>query len=119
MMNSKGRERERLLRRGASRLFRVCVLSACAFASAHAQQGPQSALDAAGTQARNIGGLWWLFFYVLSAGWVLVMDATLLAVFYGRRNRKESGPKAVEGEPPLPDVEPDPASERRKGVWVG
>src|SRR5947209_5420853 len=101
MMNSRGREKERPLRRAASALLRVCLLLACAFVCARAQQGPQSALDAAGTQARNIGRLWWLFFYVLSAVWVLVMVATLLAVYYGRRDRKESEPKAVEGEPAL------------------
>jgi cytochrome c oxidase subunit II len=107
------------LRRAATSLTHACLLLACAFASASAQQGPQSALDAAGTQARNIGSLWWFFFYVLSAVWVLVMAAAALAVYYGRRNRKESEPRAVEGEPPLPVVEPDPASERRKTVWVG
>ncbi|HYY95657.1 MAG TPA: hypothetical protein VE713_14235, partial [Pyrinomonadaceae bacterium] len=118
---SRGRERTSgaTLRRAASRLLRVCALLACVFVSASAQQGPQTALAPAGTQARNIGGLWWLFFYVLSAVWVLVMTATLLAVLYGRRNKKESDPKAVEGEPPLPIVEPDPASEKRKAIWVG
>ncbi len=120
-MVSRGRERTggATLRRAASRLLGVCALLACAFVSASAQQGPQTALAPTGTQARNIGGLWWLFFYVLSAVWVLVMIATALAVLYGRRNREESEPKAVEGEPPLPDVEPDPAAERRRTAWVG
>src|ERR1044072_8698900 len=114
MMKTRGRGRERALRCAASRLLGVCALLACACLSASAQQGPQTALAPAGTQARNIGGLWWLFFYVLSAVWVLGMFATWLALLYRRRNGKESGPKVVEGEPPLPDVEPDPASERRK-----
>src|ERR1043165_2060732 len=119
MMKVRGREKERLLRRVASGLIRACALLACAFVSASAQQGPQTALAPAGTQARNIGGLWWLFFYVLSAVWVLVMFATALALLYGRRKREESEPKAVEGEPPPPDVEPDTASERRRTMWVG
>jgi cytochrome c oxidase subunit II len=113
------RGREGLSRRAAARLLRVCAAVACAFVSASAQQGPQSALAPAGTQARDIGGLWWLFFYVLSAVWLLVMAAAALAVYYGWRNKREAEPRAVEGEPPLPDASPDPASERRKSLWVG
>jgi len=100
-------------------LTRVGLLLACAFVTASAQQGPQSALAPAGTQARDIGGLWWLFFYVLSAVWVLLMVAAAIAVFRGWRNKEEAEPRAVEGEPPLPDASPDPASERRRSLWVG
>src|SRR5919198_3361960 len=116
---SKRTPRRGTLRPAVSGMLRACLLLSCAFSRAYAQQGPQAVLEPAGTQARHIGGLWWLFFYVLSAVWVLVMIATLLSVFYGRRNREESGPRAVEGEPPLPEVLPDPASERRKTLWVG
>ena len=116
---SKRTPRRGTLRPAVSGMLRACLLLSCAFSRAHAQQGPQTALDPAGTQARHIGGLWWLFFYVLSAVWVLVMIATLLSVFYGRRNREASGPQAAEGEPPLPEVLPDPAAERRKTLWVG
>lgn len=95
------------------------MLSACAFTDAFAQEAPQTALDPAGTQARSIGDLWWFFFYVLSTIWVLVVIATLLAIFYGWRNRKRNEPKSIEGVPALPTTKPDPVSERRMTVWVG
>jgi cytochrome c oxidase subunit 2 len=98
---------------------RACVLWACAFSNAYAQQSTQTALDPAGTQARTIGDLWWLFFYVLSAVWVLVMLATLLAVFHGRRHGKTSGPGTDSDAPAEPSVAPDSSSERRRTIWVG
>jgi len=91
----------------------VCAAPAFARAVALAQQAPQNALAPAGEQARSIGDLWWLFYYVLSAVWVLVIVATLFAVFKGRRKA------GSEETPGAPEVEPDPARERRKTFAVG
>ena len=104
-----------LRRRGvASCVVLACVALACAFSNAFAQQAPQTALAPAGEQARSIGDLWWLFFYVLSAVWVLVVAATLFALVKGR-----GGKAGSEDTPDEPEVEPDPAYERRKTFAVG
>ncbi|HKG13261.1 MAG TPA: cytochrome c oxidase subunit II [Pyrinomonadaceae bacterium] len=101
-------------RRGASRVTRACASIAFACSSALAQQAPQNALAPAGEQARSIGDLWWLFYYVLWAVWALVVAAALFAVVKGM------GRKAGSGETPdEPEVVPDPAYERRKTFAVG
>jgi cytochrome c oxidase subunit 2 len=47
-----------------------------------------SALDAAGVQAARIEDLWWIFFWVCAAVFVLVIGSLLAAVFR-RRNRSD------------------------------
>jgi cytochrome c oxidase subunit 2 len=49
----------------------------------------QSALDAAGQQARQIEDLWWIFFWVCAVVFVLVAGALFIALF--RRGRPEGG----------------------------
>jgi cytochrome c oxidase subunit 2 len=70
--------------------------------------GRQSALDAAGVQAERLQDLWWMFFYVTAAVYVLVMAVLLTAVF---RNKKVT-------ERTAPDVSPDEARENRIGYVV-
>jgi cytochrome c oxidase subunit II len=49
------------------------VVMAVAGASTCAEAAPQSALDYAAQQARLIGGLWWLMFWVCAAVYVVVL----------------------------------------------
>jgi len=53
----------------------------------------QSVLDSAGQQARQIEGLWWIFFWVCLVVYVLVAAALFLALFRKRRDAGE-----VQGE---------------------
>src|SRR5919107_4847729 len=99
---------------GAARLLSACAAPAFARAVVFAQQAPQNALAPAGEQARSIGDLWWLFYYVLSAVWVIVIAATLFALAKGRGRKAGS-----EDTPDAPEVEPDPEYERRKTFAVG
>jgi cytochrome c oxidase subunit II len=57
--------------------------------------GPQAALDAAGPQARHIGGLWWLFLAVSVAIMIAVVVALALAVVRGRRQHRDGLELAV------------------------
>jgi len=70
--------------------------------------GRQSALDAAGIQAERLQDLWWLFFYITAAVYLIVMAVLLIALF---RNKK------VDERTP-PEVEPDEARETRIGYIV-
>jgi cytochrome c oxidase subunit 2 len=70
--------------------------------------GRQSALDAAGIQAERLQDLWWLFFYITAAVYVIVMAVLLVALF---RNKK------VDERTPA-EVEPDEARETRIGYVV-
>jgi cytochrome c oxidase subunit 2 len=66
--------------------------------------GWQSALDPAGPQAARIEDLWWVYFWVCAAVFVLVFLALVTAVFHGRRG---------EGDPTDPGAPHPPESERR------
>ena len=70
--------------------------------------GRQSALDAAGIQAERLQDLWWLFFYITAAVYLIVMAVLLIALF---RNKK------VDERTP-PEVEPDENRETRIGYIV-
>jgi cytochrome c oxidase subunit 2 len=73
--------------------------------------GAQSALDPAGPQAARISKIWWLFFYVSVAVFVLVTIFLLLAVLRGRWRRESAGDTPlVEGQA---KSSPDPHRERR------
>jgi cytochrome c oxidase subunit 2 len=69
----------------------------------------QSALDVASPQAAHIRDLWWLFFWIAAGVLVLVLAATLLALFHHRR------PLPV---PPKPaaDAGGEPVLERNVGI---
>ncbi|HEX7180852.1 MAG TPA: cytochrome c oxidase subunit II [Thermoanaerobaculia bacterium] len=66
--------------------------------------GWQSVLDSAGPQAARIEDLWWVYFWVCAAVFVLVFLALVMAVFRGRRGK---------GDPTDPGAPHPPASERR------
>jgi cytochrome c oxidase subunit 2 len=57
----------------------------------------QSALDAAGIQARHIEGVWWLFFWVSVVVYGLVFTATVLAI--ARHRSRAAGGSDPEVEP--------------------
>lgn len=99
---------------GAARALSACAALALARSVAFAQQAPQTALVPAGEQARSIGDLWWLFYYVLWAVWALVVAAALFAVLKGKGRNAGS-----EDVPDEPEVVPDAAYERRKTFAVG
>jgi cytochrome c oxidase subunit 2 len=51
-------------------------------------RGLHSALDAAGPQAGRIEHLWWIFFWVCSVVFVLVLIALLAAIYRSRKGRE-------------------------------
>jgi cytochrome c oxidase subunit II len=75
--------------------FAIFVLSGC--------RGSQSALDAAGVQSERLENLWWMFFYVCAAVYLIVM-AVLLAAWY--RAKKADAETA-------PEIAPSPEREKR------
>src|SRR4051812_17928499 len=57
--------------------------------------GIQSILDARGPQAQNIAHLWWVFFWVCVAGYVIVVAVVFIALVHSRRNAvPDETPKA-------------------------
>lgn len=74
---------KRELRPAVAALF-VAAASGC--------RGVQSALDPAGREAGRIAGLWWLFFGVCTAVFVIVLGAIAVAVF---RPRSEETPRRL------------------------
>ncbi|HEX8073123.1 MAG TPA: cytochrome c oxidase subunit II [Pyrinomonadaceae bacterium] len=98
-------------------LARLGAALACVSAAA-CRRGMQSALDPAGPQARRIENLWWLFFYVCAAVFVLVMVWTLAAVYRARVRRRETATALdVTDEP---ELAPAPQTERAlRNVVVG
>jgi cytochrome c oxidase subunit 2 len=72
--------------------------------------GNQTPLDPAGPHAGGISRLWWVFFYVLAAVFVLVMIAVAVAVSRGRAHRRLIEGEDDDGEPPA--VEPTRGRER-------
>src|SRR2546421_11923681 len=72
----------------------------------------QSALDPAGVQAHSISKLWWGFFWLTAAVYLLVILFMFIAI--GRRRRK-----AVDSAPELPIVTPDKMGEWRMSLTVG
>jgi cytochrome c oxidase subunit II len=79
-------------------------LAVCAFTGC---SGNQSALDPAATQSRQISGLWWIFFAITSAIFLLVLLAVLFFSF--------KKPAAD----PAPILVPNPRGERRRGILIG
>jgi cytochrome c oxidase subunit II len=70
--------------------------------------GPQSALEPGGVQSERLENLWWLFFTVCGAVYLIVM-AVLTAAFV--RRKKAAADTA-------PETAPDAAGEKRLGVVV-
>lgn len=78
-----------------------------AFASA-ACGGPQNSLDSAGPQSGRIESLWWLFFWVTAAVYVIVMAVLAVTIF----RRKKADEKTA------PEILPDPVRENRVGKII-
>src|SRR4051794_11751329 len=55
----------------------------------------QSVLDAAGAGAARIASLWWLFFWVCSAIFILVIAALAIALYRGRVRYAVESPEPV------------------------
>src|SRR5215204_1247347 len=70
--------------------------------------GRQSAVDSAGIQADRLESLWWLFFAVCLAVYVLVMAVLLIAFFRNKRAGADSAP----------DLLPNEARESRAGYTI-
>ena len=88
--------------------YMVLGLAVVASLSLNTSAASQSALDAAGIQAARLESLWWLFFYICAAVYVIVMAVLLTALF--RR------PKADASQ--APDIKPDQGKESRAGSVV-
>ncbi|MDT7604001.1 MAG: cytochrome c oxidase subunit [Acidobacteriota bacterium] len=84
--------------------------AACALVVASCGGGAQTPLDPAGPHAGGISRLWWVFFYVLTSVFVLVMIALALSVRRGR-SRRDLLAGGVETAPPA--VKPEEGQERR------
>jgi cytochrome c oxidase subunit 2 len=83
-------------------IFRICLLALASFLFLSCG-GRQSAVDAAGIQAERLESLWWLFFYVCGAVYMIVM-VVLAAAFF--RNKRA-------GSDIAPDIAPDASRETR------
>jgi cytochrome c oxidase subunit II len=68
----------------------------------------QSALDAAGTQAGRLGSLWWIFFVVTAAVYVIVITPLIVAFFRVRRADSNTEP----------EIRPDAAREKKVGKII-
>jgi cytochrome c oxidase subunit II len=94
------------------RFNRNAILINCLLASASflllSCGGRQSAVDAAGIQAERLESLWWLFFWVCAAVYVIVMVALSIAFF--RSDRVGAGS--------APELRPDAAREARAGYTI-
>lgn len=73
--------------------------------------GVQSVIDPAGPQASRISKIWWLFFYVTTAVFLIVIVFLFLAIYKGRL-RKETRLATPEVEE-KPGHAPDPHREQR------
>jgi cytochrome c oxidase subunit 2 len=97
------------------RRWRAGTINACLtmflFASGCANEtnSPESALDPAGPQSRQIGHLTWLFIWICAIVFVLVM-VTLAGALMHRRRDETMGPSRE------PITHPDPVRERR--LWT-
>ncbi|HEY0458439.1 MAG TPA: cytochrome c oxidase subunit II [Pyrinomonadaceae bacterium] len=76
-------------------IFAGAVLSGC--------RGSQSALDSAGVQSGRLESLWWLFFSITAAVYVITMTVLLIALFRRRAADEQTAP----------ELAPDAAREKR------
>jgi cytochrome c oxidase subunit II len=82
-----------------SRLGRALITATGLLALVSGCSGPQSALDPAGVQADRIGGLWWLYFWVCTAVYGLVVLFLLLGSFRRRSRDLQSQPIVAHNVP--------------------
>jgi cytochrome c oxidase subunit 2 len=79
-------------------------------------QGLQAPLNPAGTQARHISGVWWLYFAVSVAVYLIVVALATAVVLRNRRRRPRTARPDVPDDPPT--LSPEPQGERRAGLAV-
>jgi len=97
-----------MIAKRSSSLICCLVLSVAAISvGCAASKNGQSALDPAGEAALRISHLYWSTFWICAVVFVLSAGAAMIPVFRRRA--------VIEA----PDVQPDPARERRRGVVVG
>jgi cytochrome c oxidase subunit II len=84
----------------AAAIFGGIILSGC--------RGSQSALDSAGIQSGRLENLWWLFFSICAAVYVIVMAVVLAALIRRRKGDAETAP----------EIAPEAKSEKRLGNTV-
>jgi cytochrome c oxidase subunit 2 len=89
---------------------RLASISLFALAAAllGACRGSQSALDAAGVQSGRLAGLWWMFFSVTAAVYVITMAVLLVALLRRRKGDEQTAPETA----------PDENREKRIGTTV-
>jgi cytochrome c oxidase subunit II len=73
--------------------------------------GTQSVLNPVGPQEARISRVWWLFFYVCTAVFIIVLAAILVAVYRSRPKRDEAALAT--------ELVPEPQAERRMAGVVG
>ncbi|HEX2163300.1 MAG TPA: cytochrome c oxidase subunit II, partial [Thermoanaerobaculia bacterium] len=76
----------RRLRAAAATLAAAGLLAGCRL---------PRALDPAAPEAASIAGLWWVFFWVCTAVWALVVAALAAALLRRRGRRRELGAAAA------------------------
>src|SRR5689334_4486702 len=75
----------------------------------------QSALSPAGPQAQHINVLWWIFFWVCVAVWLITVIMMIVSMLGSRKRAAQ--PVCISSlEPPI--AEPPPAQERRFTIVV-
>jgi cytochrome c oxidase subunit II len=84
----------------AAAIFGGFILSGC--------RGSQSALDSAGVQAGRLESLWWLFFSVTAAVYVITMAVLCVALLRRRKGDADTAPETA----------PDETHEKRIGNTV-
>jgi cytochrome c oxidase subunit 2 len=81
-------------------LFLLLILTSLFFAAC---RGSQSALDAGGIQSERLESLWWIFFYVCAAVYLIVMAVLLTAWYRAKKADAETAP----------EIAPDTRREKR------
>src|SRR5829696_1176623 len=86
-----------VMRRVLTKNLLTCSLASASFLFLSCG-GRQSAVDAAGIQAERLEDLWWIFFWVCTAVYVIVMAVLLTAFFRSKRADSQSAPDTVPNE---------------------
>jgi len=81
------------MRNGFLRYIWLNLLPALAAFLCASCRGSQSALDAAGVQSERLENLWWLFFYVCAAVYLIVMTVLLAAWYRAKKADAETAPE--------------------------
>ena len=90
---------------------------ACVFLSGG--YGPHNALDPAGPQSQRIASLWWLFFWVCTVVYALVLLFLFIPALRCRRVDRGGVSPTLSPAADAPVTRPEPASERLRAAVVG